>query len=145
MSEHPDRTAVVAQAKADLAAAGRDPHSACGAAEITNLAAWRMQNEGAGLLDKPTGNNCQGYAVDIIAYRDGQIYDVLVNAETQNIPAWQPLTPVDPARWRPPVYPSYYPGPIEPPVDPPPVEPPPTSPLEARVARLEQWAASFHP
>ena len=137
MSEHPDRTGVVALAKADLLAKGLDLNSACGAAEITNLAAWRMRTDGAGILDKPGGNNCRGYAVDIIVYQDGQIYDVLVNAETENRPAWQAGTPVDPGRWRPPVFPDYYYG-----ATPPPVEPP-TTDLEARVARLEAWVRSF--
>ena len=59
---HPDRSAVVAQAKADLDAAGHDLSGPCGAFSITHRAAWRMRGEGAGLLYKPGGNNCQGYA-----------------------------------------------------------------------------------
>lgn len=44
---------------------------------------------GAGFLDKPGGNNCEGFAVDIIAFPDGYIYDVL-NGTTPdgNGPMW---------------------------------------------------------
>lgn len=87
--DHPSRVDVVAQAKADLLASGQDLSGSCGAFAIVRLAAWRMRSEGAGLLDKPSGNNCAGYSVDIIAYADGQIYDVLIASGEQNTPSWQ--------------------------------------------------------
>ncbi len=138
MSAHPDRTEVVAQAKADLEAAGTDVSSPCGAWAITNLAASRMRAEGAGLLDKPFGNNCQGFAVDIIAYPDGQIYDVLIRAETDNLPAWQDAGTVDPSRWRPPL--GSLVDPPDPP-DPPAPGDPALAALDARLTRIEQWIA----
>jgi hypothetical protein len=36
--------------------------------EITKRVAWALRSENAGLLDKPGGNNKDGYAVDIICY-----------------------------------------------------------------------------
>ncbi|MDE2143486.1 MAG: hypothetical protein KGJ84_13855 [Elusimicrobia bacterium] len=96
---HPDRSDVVAQAKADLETAGHDLTGACGAFAIVRVAAWRMRDEGAGLLSKPSGNNCEGYATDIIAYPDGRIYDVLVGGGESNGPAWQDDGTVDPGRY----------------------------------------------
>lgn len=102
---HPDRSAVVAQAKADLEAAGHDLSGPCGAFAIVKLAAFRMGG-GAGLLDKPAGNNCEGYATDIIVYPDGKHYDVLVGGGETNGPSWQDAGTVDPSRYRPAVDPG---------------------------------------
>lgn len=102
---HPDRSAVVAQAKADLEAAGHDLSGPCGAFSIVKLAAFRMGG-GAGLLDKPAGNNCEGYATDIIVYPDGKHYDVLVGGGETNGPSWQDAGTVDPSRYRPAVDPG---------------------------------------
>jgi hypothetical protein len=57
--------------------------------EITKRVAWALRSENAGLLDKPGGNNKDGYAVDIICYPDGHIYDILVNSGGLNAPSWQ--------------------------------------------------------
>jgi hypothetical protein len=97
---HPDRSDVVAQAKDDLENAGHDLSGPCGAFSIVKLAAWRMGG-GAGLLSKPSGNNCEGYSTDIIVYPDGRIYDVLVDGGGRNGPAWGDAGVVDPARYRP--------------------------------------------
>jgi hypothetical protein len=146
---HPSQQAVVAQARQDLLNAGVDLSGACGAWRITNLAAWRLQ-DGAGLLAKPAGNNCEGYAVDILAYPDGAIYDVLIASGLLNDPAWQEGVSVDPSRWRPAIVPTYYSGtpPLPTPPPPLPTPPPPTSDLaarvtalEARMARVEGWTA----
>lgn len=105
---HPDRSDAVAQAKADLLAEGRDLSGACGSFSIVKLAVWRLSQEGtdAGLLSKPSGNNCDGYATDIIAYPNGEIYDVLVGGGESNGPAWQNDGVVDPGRYRPAVDPG---------------------------------------
>jgi hypothetical protein len=102
---HPDRSAVVAQAKEDLEAAGHDLSGPCGAFSIVKLAAWRIGG-GAGLLDKPAGNNCEGYATDIIVYPDGRHYDVLVDGGGKNGAAWGDAGMIDPSRYRPAVDPG---------------------------------------
>lgn len=108
---------VVAAVKADLENRGVSLVGPCGAFAIVRRVAWLFRAEGAGLLAKPTGNNCDGFAVDIIAYPDGRIFDVLIDAGgkedrsgnpipgTGNGPAWSesPDSPVDAGRWRAPV------------------------------------------
>lgn len=102
---HPDRSDVVAQAKDDLENAGHDLSGPCGAFSIVRLAAWRMGGD-AGLLSKPSGNNCEGYSTDIIVYPDGRIYDVIVDGGGRNGPTWNDAGVVDPARYRPAVDPG---------------------------------------
>lgn len=102
---HPDRSDVVAQAKEDLEDAGHDLSGPCGAFAIVKLAAWRM-GEDAGLLSKPSGNNCEGYSTDIIVYPDGRIYDVIIDGGGRNGPTWGDAGVVDPARYRPAVDPG---------------------------------------
>ena len=82
------QTAVVATVKDELVARGVLILGPCGALEITRRVAWRLRDTGAGLYAKVQGNNCQGFAVDIITYSDGRLYDILVNAENENVPAW---------------------------------------------------------
>ncbi len=96
---HPDQSGAVADAKASLEAEGANLSGSCGAFEIVRRAA---QSIGAGLWDKPGGNNCQGFAVDIIAYPDGYIYDVLIDGGGANTPAWNAATclPLEPGRYR---------------------------------------------
>jgi len=90
-----DRTAVVAAVKADLVARGIDISGPCGAFQITGRVAWLLRDEGWGLLHKNPGNNgCSTngdrYAVDFLVHNpSGQGVDMLINAETENIPAWQ--------------------------------------------------------
>jgi hypothetical protein len=116
---------IVAQVKAELEAAGVSLVGPCGAYDITRRVAWRLREDGAGLLDKPDGNNCDGYAVDIIAYRDGRIFDCLGKSGgeedqaghpipgTGNVPIWMAATPMgnEAARWRAPHDPDADPAP----------------------------------
>lgn len=134
---------VVASVKADLQARGISLADACGAFAITRRVAWNLRSEGAGTLDKPSGNQCEGRAVDIIVYGDGRAFDILTDAGGANGPSWAPIVPVDAARWRAPADP----GDVSPPagVPTPPVTsvPPPTVPvpsldLSPILARLQQ-------
>ena len=82
------QTVVVATVKDELVARGVSILGPCGALEITRRVAWRLRESGAGLYAKVQGNNCQGFAVDLITYSDGRLYDILVNAENENVPTW---------------------------------------------------------
>jgi hypothetical protein len=107
--EHAD---VVARIKGELEARGVSLVGPCGAFQIVKRVAWACRHEGAGLLAKPQGNNCEGFATDIIAYPDGRIFDVLIKGGgdedaggnpipgTGNVPAWQLSAAVDPSRYR---------------------------------------------
>jgi hypothetical protein len=104
---------IVARAKADLIARGVDLSGECGAFQITRLAAWRLRETGAGLLSKTSGAQCQGFAVDVVAYADGRTFDVLIDGGQANGPDWRQHLPHDPAiapRWRPPIDPGDTPG-----------------------------------
>lgn len=142
------RLAQVERAKADLIAAHQDLTGPCGAFLITNLAATYIGSP-AGILSKPSGNNCQEFAVDIIAYPDGHIFDILANAGgdesngvpipgTGNVPMWMSLTSVDASRYR---------KPVETGMDPTPTDPIPNDPnpaidaLSQRVNQVELNAA----
>lgn len=102
---HPNHYDLVVQAKADLITDGVSLVGPCGAFEIVKRAAQYIapSDPAVGLLDKPTGNNCLGYAVDIICYNDGIIYDILIDAGGANTPAWSFSGAVDPSRYRPPL------------------------------------------
>lgn len=89
LSKHPDSSSYVSQAKSNLQTRGVNLSGACGAWEIVNEAAKLIGN-GAGLLRKASGNNCNGYSVDIIAFPDGYIYDVIIDSGNQNTPTWNP-------------------------------------------------------
>jgi hypothetical protein len=94
---------IVASAKADLVARGVDLSGECGAFQITRLAAWRLRAIGAGLLAKTSGAQCQGFAVDVVAFPDGRTFDVLIDGGQANGPDWRQHLPHDPAvasRWR---------------------------------------------
>lgn len=95
----------VAEVKARLQASGVPLSGPCGAFAITKQVAWDLRHGGAGLLSKPSGNNCEGYATDIIAYHT-VAYDILGDGGNANNPQWAE-TDVDDlaARWRPPVQP----------------------------------------
>lgn len=97
--------AYVAAVKRQLEAEGADLRGACGAFAITKCVAWGLRNQGAGLLAKQGGNNCEGYATDIVAFHD-RAYDILSDGGGTNGPLWGE-TGVDDlaARWRPPVEP----------------------------------------
>lgn len=117
-----NHTDVVRSVKTQVVAAGISILGACGAFEITKRVAWALRGEGAGLLAKPDGNNCQGYAVDIVCYPDGRIFDMLGSSGETNDPAWNEDPPIDPSRYRaafdpstPTPQPLPTPGPIQPP------------------------------
>jgi len=108
--------------------------------------AWRVTNRAVllinevdpkanfGLLSKTAGTNWTGYSIDCLMRRTGETWDVLGDAEGAAVAQWSRTTPTgmtDPAKWRP----AVVVGPEPPPVD------PPTTDLEARVARLEQFMA----
>lgn len=115
----------VREAKTFLEMQGANLSGSCGAWQISNLTAWRLRDEGAGILQKPAGNNCRGYAVDVVVYKNGQAYDVLISAGEQNGPSWNDIGVLDPARWHAPIPVEDGGGPPDP-DDPPP--PPPSSP-----------------
>ena len=60
----------------------------------------RALGPGAGLLSKTSGNNVGGYAADIIMFKDGDIYDVLVDSEGAAKPCWAYKGKKDPGLWR---------------------------------------------
>lgn len=94
--EHPNRIEVVMLARQDLKAAGIDvDNDDCAGFRIVQLAAWRMRQDGAGLLQKSSGANCplegDSYAHDIIAYPDGTTIDAIGRgSEGPNTPMWGP-------------------------------------------------------
>ena len=98
----------VAAVKAMLVAQGVNLSGPCGAFAITKRVAWGLRHLGCGLLDKPGGNNCQGFATDIVMFRDqgGQIIDILGDGGGNNAPQWGVSDTVDPGRWRAPVDPG---------------------------------------
>lgn len=130
--------ALVTAIKNELLAAGRDLSGPCGAFAITKRVAWALHGTGAGLLAKPSGNNCDGYATDIVCYPDGRIRDILGDGGGANTPQWPEgeLEVVDPARYRFAIDPGDAPTPVPPPV-PTPVPPPPGGDLGMLLARLE--------
>ena len=112
---------LVLATKQRLLQQGHDLTGPCGAFAITSRVAWALRDDGgAGLLDKPTGNNCQGFAVDIICYPNGDIYDILGDAGGENRPTWNFAGTVDPPRYRPPFS-------LDPVPNPPPVPSPPST------------------
>jgi hypothetical protein len=60
-----------------------------------------------GLLSKPGGNHCNGYATDcIVLANKTDIVDLLGDGGGQNTPSWYVRErEVDPDRWEPPVEP----------------------------------------
>lgn len=98
---------VVAAVKAQLQAQGMNLSGPCGAFAITKRVAWQLRAEGAGLLSKPGGNNCEGYSVDYIVYPTGRAADILGDAGGANTPAWSEEQDSELiGRWRPAVDPG---------------------------------------
>jgi hypothetical protein len=81
----------VSSVKAALVMRGVSLSDSCGAFEITKRVAWQLRGEGAGILNKTSGNNCQGYSVDIIVYPGGAAFDILGDAGGANNPSWNPV------------------------------------------------------
>jgi hypothetical protein len=99
----------IARVKQWLLSQGRNLSGPCGAFDIVCNAVWylRLPYPTCGLLDKPGGNQCRGFATDIIMFSDqgGQIIDVLGDGGGANVPQWGVSDIVDPSRWRAPVPP----------------------------------------
>jgi hypothetical protein len=83
---------------------------------VTNGAAWDMRDQGAGLLDKRSGNNYRGYSTDCVIFRSGYMVDVLSDGEGAARPQWSFSGPhgasgtADASNWRSPIDPSTLPG-----------------------------------
>ena len=134
--------------KAQLVANGVALSGPCGAFQITKRVAWLLRAEGYGLLAKG-GNNCEGYSPDVVILPSGIHYDILINSETQNIPAWQlvrdqndPTKPyLRPLDYRAPFDPDPIvlpPPPTLPPSVPPTLPPPPEPPASnGQLDRIE--------
>lgn len=95
----------IAECKDFLLKSSMDLSGPCGAFAIVKMAAWGLRATGAGLLSKPSGNNCDGYATDIICYPDGRIIDVLGDGGNANTPNWNQVESVEANRYRPPINP----------------------------------------
>lgn len=118
-----DHRGTVLTVKNYLQTQGIETSGPCGAFQITKRVAWTLRFEGIGLLDKPNGNNCQGYAVDALTYKDGEHYDILIASGEENIPAWNRIDGnVELSRWRAPFDPNVsspeLPQPPQPPTQP---------------------------
>ena len=81
------------------------PAYECSRFQIVKLAAKILAGQGSqvGLWKKPTGNNCEGYSVDIMAFPDGYIYDVLGGGGDGANPYWGAATclPLTPEKYTP--------------------------------------------
>lgn len=141
-AQHPDHTSVVTAVKADLVARGFDLSSPgdttpCNVFAITKRVAWQLKDEGIGYVKKG-GNNCGGFSVDALMYRDGTVIDTLIGSGEANTPAWNNVGTRPVTDWAAPVDPGDH--------EPPPLPPPPTPDLTAliaRVAALEALAADL--
>lgn len=100
----------------------------------TLLSAVAAQVHG-GLLVKPDGNNCGGYACDVICFSDAELYDVLGDSDGAATPTWNRTD--NPRGYRCALVSG---GPVLPPPPPPSVDIPG---LLARVAALEDRLASL--
>jgi len=81
-----DNTCFLAEAKAQLQAAGRDLGGDCGAWSIVDRAARNM-GHGAGFKVK-SGTSCNGYSIKSIMFPDGADFVVLISPGTTNGPTW---------------------------------------------------------
>ena len=95
---------IVQAVKNDLVSRGVDLSGPCGGFNITKRVAWILRAQGIGLLDKPSGNNCQGYSVDYLVFPDFSGRDILGDGGGENSPLWS-VEPNEPAgtfvgRWR---------------------------------------------
>lgn len=113
-----DLTDVVRAAKARAIADGvKVDQDECARFEITKRAALMLVQQGAGLYEKLSGNNCQGRSVDIIAFKDGTLVDIIGSGpDGPNTPHWMVLAEKgDPSRWRAPFEVAAPSAPVEPP------------------------------
>lgn len=95
---------LVQSVKDGLIARGAPLSGACGAFSITKRVAWALRASGGGLLSKPSGNNCEGYSTDIVAFKGvgvTRIFDMLIDGGGTNGPTWSEGTPIAGLdRWR---------------------------------------------
>jgi hypothetical protein len=148
-----DHTPTVVAVKSALEAANVDLSGPCGAFAITGRVAYALRAEGYGLIAKNASQNgcdtAQGrFSVDAVALPDGSAFDILINAETENIPAWQVTGATSPANWRAP----FDLGGVEPPPPPAPypICPPQTEEhdailslmgdIQSQVLAFREWA-----
>ena len=134
---------VVESVKNKLTSAGLDLQGPCGAFTIVKHVAWELRAEGAGLLSKPSGNNCDGYATDIICYPDGHIWDVLVDGGGANGPTWEDAGMVDPDRYRIAIDPGDTPIPTPTPPPVPPTPPTDLTPLWVEINHVKANLAAL--
>lgn len=100
--------AYVSQIKDWLQTLGKDLSGPCGAFLITSWVAWGLRAQGVGLLSKPSGNNCRGFATDYLVFRNGDGVDILSDGGGTNGPQWDFKSREfanEPDRWRAPVQP----------------------------------------
>jgi hypothetical protein len=123
---------IVQAVKADLVSRHVSLAGPCGAFEITKRVAWALRSQGLGLLSKPGGNNCQGYATDFLVRPDASGIDILGDSGGDNVPGWSESEPPGAlaGRWREP----FDPGDTV--VTPPAPPQPPTSTLEQQIYDL---------
>lgn len=120
MAQGDDHTDVVTAVKDQLVAQGEGLSGPCGAFKITLGTVWALSaHEPIGLVakrDDQEGCTYKGarYAVDAAMYPDGTTYDMLINSQTENRPAWQVTGAQPPSAWRAPVDPG---DPVDPPVE----------------------------
>lgn len=102
--------------------------------QISNDTAWKHRDEGFGLRRKTSGNNYNGYAVDIVFHKPtNMLVDILGDSEGAGNPQWTEVGAGNPDEWAAPTDPApVTPPPIDPPVD------PPATDLETRVLALEE-------
>jgi hypothetical protein len=84
--------------------------SPCSVFQITKRVAWELRHEGAGLLAKPSGNNCHGYSMDWVVYPDGRGSDIAVGGEFDGVTT--DASEDHGKRWRPPLDPEDAPPPV---------------------------------
>jgi hypothetical protein len=93
---------LVAQALGEAQDAGEDMTDLCVISGAVDRAVQLIRSTTgwpAGRLSKPDGTNCNALAVDIIAFPNGEIYDVVIGKGSINGPAWDRDAPIDPSRF----------------------------------------------
>jgi hypothetical protein len=101
----------------DVVKAARSRYEALAGPErahrIVNAVAWELRDEGAGLFLKTAGTRFEDRSLDVIIFKGGETFDVLVDAEGKAEPAWARTKPTgmgDPQKWRPAIDPGPVPG-----------------------------------
>lgn len=105
--------------------------------KVTNATAYTWRAEGWGLLEKTTGTNYQGYAIDVLVnVRARQAVDCLYSSETIGGPQWSAMAWEDRfiALWRPPLPPADGPAPPD---------PLPPDDCDARMTAIERRVATI--